>query len=149
MFLIWSVWGPGARLTSRSARVEWRPAGIEPATDGNEHRVRVGQTVPKDGQDAAQVGQPEGVAVCPICKGRPEPGRNESKAGRGASTTGAQRAETAGHPDNDVQVVIDSWAALPEPVRLAIIGAVRAFPVPAQNGSSQGSCLKEVLVCSK
>jgi len=65
-------------------------AGIEPATAGNRDRAKAGQEGPKVGHDGSQVGQVEGVVVCPMCKRRTAAGRSDSRAGRETSTTEAQ-----------------------------------------------------------
>jgi hypothetical protein len=114
-------------------------AGIEPATGGMPPFAEAGPIGANAGQSGAQVGHVEGVAVCPMCQGRTGGGQNVSNPGRGASTTGAQRGEGAGGADAELDVVVGLWADLPEPVRRAIIGAVRAFPLPSPSSSTQGT----------
>ena len=102
-------------------------AGIEPATRRKPGRAKAGQDVSKVGHDGTQVGQLEGVAVCPMCNGRTGAGQNGSKAGRKTSTTGAQRRERVGDPYDELAVVVEAWVRLPAVVRRAVLGAVRTF----------------------
>jgi hypothetical protein len=104
-------------------------AGIEPASRRKPGSAKVGQHVSKDGHDGPQVGQVEGVAVCPTCKSRTEAGQVRSKAGRGGSIAGAQRDEGASDAVVELAIVTNSWDGLPATVRRAIVGAVLAFPV--------------------
>ena len=81
----------------------------------------------KVGQDGSQVGQLEGVDVCPMCNGRTGAGQRESQTGRETSTTGEQRREAGNDPDAELVVILEVWASLPESARRAILGAVCAF----------------------
>ena len=106
-------------------------AGIEPAADGEAPRAKFRQDGSKVGQDRSQVGHVEGVADCPMCKGRTGGGLGVSKAGRETSTTGAQRKTTAvlrAAPGSaQLAAIVDAWPKLPEPVREAVVAIVRAL----------------------
>lgn len=121
-------------------------AGIEPETRGQLPIAGVGRELSALGPDASQVGQLEGLAVCPVCKGRTGPGPSETEPGRETSTTGAQlpRTEDSGDPDatdavprspgqyvlaalpEDLRDLIEAWPQVPEGVRVAIASIVRA-----------------------
>ena len=102
-------------------------AGIEPASRRKPGGAEVGQNVSKDGHDGSQVGQLEGVAVCPTCKGRTGAGQSRPQAGRETSTTGAQRKEAVGALEADVGAVLDGWAQMPKAARRAIVLLLRAL----------------------
>ncbi len=75
-------------------------AGIEPALTPDSTSTQVGLSWPTLGPYGTQVGHAEGVAVCPMCKGRTPSGHDVSSPGRDASTTGAQQTSI----DDDLEV---------------------------------------------
>ena len=102
-------------------------AGIEPASGPKPGRAGVGQNVSKDGHDGPQVGQLEGVAVCPVCKGRTELGQDGSKAGRATSIAGAQQEKSGDACEAGLAFILETWPDPPEAARRAVLGAFRVF----------------------
>jgi len=100
-------------------------AGIEPATGSNGERAKVGPRTLKVGQDRSQVGQLEGVDVCPLCKGRTGAGQSKSQTGRETSTTGAQRREVAAAAEVALAVMLEVRPGLPEYARRAVVAILR------------------------
>lgn len=51
----------------------------------------------------------------------------ESKAGREASTTGAQRREVGNDAEVGLWVILEVWPGLPEPARRAVVAILRSL----------------------
>ena len=101
-------------------------AGIEPATCPELESTKETHG-PEAGHNGSQVGQPEGVVICPTCKGRTAVGQHGSKDGLERSIAGAQRAESADAPEDDLALTAKAWEDLPGSARRAVVTILRSL----------------------